>query len=99
MATFEDLAREHSRITGKYVVVIRSSNAGTSTRYNAYAPFGQDVVAALADNDAAYLALNSHEELVPMVREAVNNVRDNASVLTLEVVAFEDGAEAYSTSA
>jgi len=97
MASISELARLHSRATGKYIVLIQTSNAGTGRRYEAFLPFGDEATEALSEEDVAFLSLDSHEELIPMIQQVVENVEANGSLLTCEVTAFEDGEQIYQT--
>lgn len=97
MANIAELARLHSRAAGQYIVLIQTENGGSGHRYSAFEPFGEDAASALAEEDIAFLSLNSHDELIPMIQKVVANVEENASVLTCEVTAFENGEQVYST--
>lgn len=75
--------------TGKYVVLITTVNGGGSQHYNLFDSFGEDVVSALHEADAAFTVLEParFEELVYEVANDFNE----GGVLDVQIHVFQFG--------
>lgn len=75
--------------TGKYVVLITTVNGGGSQHYNLFDSFGDDVVSALFEADAAFKVLEParFEELVSEIASDFNE----GGVLDIQIHAFHFG--------
>ena len=75
--------------TGKYVVLITTVNGGGSQHYNLFNSFGEDVVSALHEADAAFKVLepSRFEEIISEVASDFNE----SGVLDVQIHAFHFG--------
>lgn len=76
--------------TGKLVVLITTVNSGGGQRYGLLAPFGDDVVTALHNADAAFVVLEP-ARFEALVAELEGNF-DEGGLLDVEIQAFQFGS-------